>query len=84
MKIIPEDRYCKYDRKIIPSTRNKGAIHFTFKCGYDYPKDQKAEYKKKQKELEPGLYKSYEVSKRSCQKIKIIARGNNIKVVFWI
>jgi len=58
-----EIQFCKNCAKSIPTTRNKGALFCTNECGYTYRNDAKAAEKKKQKEKEPGLYKSYNIVK---------------------
>ncbi len=63
MKNRFEIRFCKNCKNPIPTTRNKGAIFCSNNCGYSYRNDAKANEKKKQKEQEPGLYKSYNVIK---------------------
>lgn len=63
MKNRFEIRFCKNCKNSIPTTRNKGAIFCSNVCSYSYRNDAKAAEKKKQKEQEPGLYKSYNVIK---------------------
>ena len=63
MENLTQFRFCKYCMKSIPTTRNKGALFCSNECGYSHRNDAKAKEKRKQKEREPGLFKSYNVIK---------------------
>jgi len=70
MNKITEPRYCLNCEKQIPVSRNKGAIYCNNECGYEHRNNKNALEKKRLKELEPGLHKSYNVVK-SIARMKV-------------
>ena len=71
MNEIIKTKYCENCGRLIPETRNMGALYCTYKCGWTFRNRRNAKEKMDIQKNELGLYRSYKVLK------EIVSRGHN-------